>query len=112
LVHQVRLDSANSCTEQMMALTTQIEAGFQRQLKTGEVFVDLSAAYDTVWRDGLTLKFMGTVLCAKISNLLNNMLSNRFFQVFLRNQSRRWRRLNNGSVLTSILFKLYYSLPP
>jgi hypothetical protein len=29
------------------------------------------------------LKFMSTVPCAKISNLLNNMLSNRFFQVFL-----------------------------
>jgi hypothetical protein len=32
------------CTEQVMALTTQIEAGFQHQLKTGAVFVDLTAA--------------------------------------------------------------------
>jgi hypothetical protein len=51
-----------------MALTTQIEAGFQRQLKTGVVFVNLSTAYDTVWRDGLMLKFMRTIHCAKISN--------------------------------------------
>jgi hypothetical protein len=58
-----------------MALTTHIEAGFQRQLKTGVVFVDLSATYDTVWKDGIMLKFMRTVPCAKISNLLNNMLS-------------------------------------
>jgi hypothetical protein len=37
-----------SCTEQVMALSTHIEAGFQHQLKTGTMFVDLTAAYDTV----------------------------------------------------------------
>jgi hypothetical protein len=36
------------CTEQVTALTTHIEAGFQRQLKTEVVFVDLSAAYDAM----------------------------------------------------------------
>jgi hypothetical protein len=78
-----------------MTLTTYIEADFQRQLKTGVVFVDLSAAYDTVWRDGLMFTFMRTVPCAKISNLLNNTLANRFVQVFLGNESSRWLRLNN-----------------
>jgi hypothetical protein len=29
------------------------------------------------------LKFMRVVPCAKLSSLLNNMYSNRFFQVFL-----------------------------
>jgi hypothetical protein len=28
---------------------------------------------------------------AKISNLLNNMLSSRLFEMFLQNQSSRWR---------------------
>jgi hypothetical protein len=59
------------------------------------------------------LKIMRTVSCAKISNQLNNMLLNRFFQVFLGNQSNRWCRLNNGSpldnVLAPILFNLYMS---
>jgi hypothetical protein len=57
------------------------------------------------------LKLMSTVSCAKISNLLNNMLSNRFFQVFLRNQSSRWRRSTNnisqGSVLAPIIQPIY-----
>jgi hypothetical protein len=56
-----------------MALTKHTEAGFQRQLKTG--VVDLSAANDTVWRDKLVLKFMSTVPCANISNLLKPFLS-------------------------------------
>jgi hypothetical protein len=42
-----------------MARTTHIEAGFQRQ--SGAVFLDLAAAYDTVWRDGLLLKVMESV---------------------------------------------------
>jgi hypothetical protein len=57
------------------------------------------------------LKFIGTVLCAKISNLLNNMLSNNLFQVFLRNQSRRWRRLNNGIPQGSVLDIIQTILP-
>jgi hypothetical protein len=48
------------------ALTSHIEAGFQRKLKKGVVFIDLTAAYNTVWRDGLTLKFMRVVSCAKL----------------------------------------------
>jgi hypothetical protein len=62
------------------------------------------------------LKFMRVVSCSKISRLLNNMLSNRYFQVFLGDKSSRWRRLNNdlpqSSVLAPILFNLYMSNIP
>jgi len=35
------------------SVTTFIENGFQQNLKTGAVFLDLTAAYDTVWHTGL-----------------------------------------------------------
>jgi hypothetical protein len=115
-VSQASFQKNRSCTEQVMALTSHIEAGFERKLKTGTIFIDLTAAYDTVWRDELMLKFMRVVSCSKISRLLNNMLSNRYLQVILGDKSSRWRRLNNGlpqgSVLAPILFNLYMSHIP
>jgi len=38
-----------STCDQVAALTTFIENGFQQNLKASAVFVDLTAAYDTVW---------------------------------------------------------------
>ena len=55
-----------STAEQVVALTSLIEAGFNCKMKTGAVFVDLSAAYDTVWRDGLLYKIAHLVRDRKI----------------------------------------------
>ena len=45
-----------STCDQVSALTTYIENGFQQNLKTGAVFLDLTASYDTVWHTGLFAK--------------------------------------------------------
>jgi Reverse transcriptase (RNA-dependent DNA polymerase) len=94
-----------------MALKTHIETVFQYKLKTGAVFVDLIAAYDTVLREGLLLKFGQTVPCSKLFALMNSMVSNRFFRVFFGDQCSSTRRLKNGlpqeSVLAAVLFNLY-----
>lgn len=62
-----------------MALTTHIEAGFQDKMKTTVVFVDLSSAFDTVWRNGLLLKLARVIKCRKTIELITSMLSNRIF---------------------------------
>lgn len=48
LVVQAGFRIKRSCCEQVMSLTAFIETGFQKRLKTGAVFIDLSSAYDTV----------------------------------------------------------------
>ncbi|XP_030753839.1 uncharacterized protein LOC115880697, partial [Sitophilus oryzae] len=72
-VEQAGFRPHRSCVDQVLSLTTHIEAGFQKQLKTTVVYVDLTAAYDTVWREGLLYKFL-VVPCSRIASLLNNML--------------------------------------
>ena len=44
---------AGRCTlDQVALLTDRIEDAFEEKKKAGAVFVDLSAAYDTVWHYG------------------------------------------------------------
>jgi hypothetical protein len=45
---KLKLNNNYQCTEQVLALTSHLEAGFERKLKTGTVLIDLTAAYDTV----------------------------------------------------------------
>jgi len=72
-----------SCTDQVAALTTFIENGFQKNLKTTAVLVDFTAAYDMVWRTGLLTKFLELFLCLTLYTLMNEMFSNRTFTVHL-----------------------------
>lgn len=53
---QAGFRQGHSTSEQVLALTTYIENGFQKNLKTGAIFLDLTAAYDTVWHAVLLLK--------------------------------------------------------
>ncbi|KAL4143087.1 hypothetical protein QTP88_005458 [Uroleucon formosanum] len=109
---QAGFRSHRSCTDQVAALTTFIENGFQMNLKTIAVLVDLTAAYDTVWR--LLTKLLELFPCLTLYKLMNEMLSNRTFVVHLgeRHSKPRWLmndRLPQGSVLAPILFNLYIS---
>jgi len=102
-----------SCKDQAAALTTFIENGFQKNLKTTAVLVDLTAAYDTVWRTGLLTKLLELIPCLTLNKLLKEMLSNRMFTVHLRQTHSKSRKLNDGlpqgSVLAPILFNPYIS---
>ena len=55
-VQQAGFRTGRSTCDQVLALTTFIENGFQKQLKSGAVFLDLSAAYNTVWHTCLLVK--------------------------------------------------------
>ena len=57
----------HSTCDQVAALTTYIENGFQQNLKTGTVFLALTAAYDTVWYTGLFVK-LSTVMAKSLNS--------------------------------------------
>ena len=106
----------NTC-DQELALTSYIESGFQKKLKTGAVLIDLSAAYDTVWQAWLMTKLSKAIKCRTTIRLIASLISQRNFRVFLGNQVSRKRMLKNGlpqgSVLAASFFNVYISdLPP
>jgi len=47
-----------SAVDQVTLLTQDIEDSFSAKMKAGAVFVDLTAAYDTVWHRDLTCKLL------------------------------------------------------
>ncbi|KAJ8897529.1 hypothetical protein PR048_002876 [Dryococelus australis] len=114
---QVDFRNGRSCTDQILTLTNFIEEGFQRKLKTGVVFVDLTAACNTIWKKDLLYKLLKVIPCITTCDLICNLLSNIFLQVFINRKRSSLMRLNNElpqeSVLALLLFNLYlHDLPP
>ncbi|XP_047992992.1 uncharacterized protein LOC125231576 [Leguminivora glycinivorella] len=114
---QAGFRAGRSCCDQVLALSSHIEAGFQRGQKTLAAFVDLSAAYDTVWVSGLIHKMGKIIPSAKILRLLGNMMGPRKITVLLGDKASKYKLLKNGlpqgSVLAPLLFNVYTSdMPP
>lgn len=110
-IHQAGFRPQRSCCDQFLALTSYIEKGYNDKLKSGATFIDLSAAYDTVWKNGLLWKLSSIIPCPRLISYIRVNLENRNFRVFLGNQKSRTRTLNNGlpqgSVLAPTLFNVY-----
>ena len=70
-----------SCCDQLLNLTQFIEDGFEKKMITGTVFVDLTAAYDTVNHRILLLKVAKTIRNKQIVNIIESLLKNRRFFV-------------------------------
>ena len=95
-VEQAEFQENKGCEEQVLALSTLIEAGFQNKLKTSAAFIELSTAYDTVWRHGVMYKFSKAIPCRNLVTLLENIPTNRRYQVFISCKGSKWRTANNG----------------
>jgi len=73
-----------------------IEDSFLAKKKAGAVFVNLTAAYDTVWHRGLTCKLLELLPDRHMVHMIMEMVSNRSFTLTTGNCKRsRLRRLKN-----------------
>ena len=68
-----------STVDQTVLLTQYIEDSFKAKKKTGAVFVDLTAAYDTVWHCGLTCKFLRLLPDEHMVRMMMELVRNRSF---------------------------------
>ena len=101
-----------STLEQVAKLTSDIELAFDGNLKGGDVFVNLIAAYDTVWRRGLMLKLFRLLPNRHMVRFISELISNHSVVVKTSDgQQSRLKRINNsvpqGSVMSPMLFNIY-----
>ena len=111
---QAGFRQGRSTVQQILKLTCEFEKSFENGYKAGAVMVDLTAAYDTVWHQGLALKLLRTIPDRHLVRFIMNILSNRSFKLKTSTgQISRLRILKNGllqgSTLSPILFNIYIS---
>ena len=104
-------------TVDQVVLTQNIEDSFEAKKKAGAIFIDLTAAYDTVWHRGLTCKLLKPLPDKHMVKIIMELVRNQSLTLTTGNSKQsRLRRLKNsvpqGSVLAPILFNIYtYDLP-
>ena len=86
-----------STVDQVTLLTQEIEDSFSAKKKAGAVFLDITAAYDTVWHRGLTCKLLRLLPDRHMVSLIMELVRNRSFTLTTGSGSKsRLRRLRNG----------------
>ena len=68
-----------STVDQVVLLTQNIEDFFEAKKKAGTVFVDLTAAYDTVWHRGLTCRLLRLLPDKHLVRMIMKLVRNQNF---------------------------------
>ena len=68
---------ADSCINQLLAITHEIYKSFDGGFEVRGVFLDMSKVFDKVWHEGLIFKLKKDGISGNLLNLLCDFLRNR-----------------------------------
>ena len=98
-----------STEDQITLLTQDIENAFQ--VKPVAVFIDLTNAFDKVWKEGLLFKFLQTNVCGQMYWWIHSYLFQRSAQVKLEGQTNTLMKIregvSQGTVVSPTLFIVF-----
>ena len=77
---------------QVVLLTQNIEDSFEAKKKVGAVFIDLTAAYGTVWHRGLTCKLLRLLPDKHMVRMIMELVLNRSFTFTTSDSKQSWLR--------------------
>ena len=97
-----------STIDQVVLLTQNIEDSFEVKKKACVVFVDMTAAYDTVWHRGLTCELLRLIPDKHVAKMIMELVQNQSFTLTTSDSKQsRLRRLKNGVPQSSVLAPFY-----
>ena len=103
--------SSRSTANLLTVACDRIARAFNRSVATRAVALDISKAFDRVWRAGLLQKLKPYGISGQIFGLISSFLSNRWLRVVLVGKSSQEYPVNAGvpqsSILGPTLFLLY-----
>ena len=109
--YQAGFTKKRSAHEHIFRLAQDIENGFKERKCTLGLFLDIRAAFDSVWKQGLKYKINKIGLPCQLENILHSFLDNRTLHVFL---DGTWSQIvelragtPQGSVLSPILYLIF-----
>ena len=103
----------DSCVAQLLSITNEIYIGFDCNppYDIRETFLDISKAFDKVWRKGLIFKLRSYGVDGSLLKLMENYLTGRQQRVLLNGQTSSWKNIlagvPQGSLLGLFLVLIY-----
>ena len=108
---QAGYTKGRSSQEHLFCLTQDVINGFKERQCTAGLFLDVKAAFDAVWKNGLKYKIKKIGLSKQLENLLFSFLDERTLRVF---ENGIWSEsvileagTPQGSILLPILYLIY-----
>lgn len=108
---QAGYSKGRSPQEHLFRLTQSIMNGFKKRDCTVGLFLDVKAAFDSVWKNGLKLKIKKIGLSKQLENLLFSFLDDRVLRIFIEGM---WSEIVDllagtpqGSCLSPILYLIF-----